>query len=219
MDRLAALEAEVKAESDAKQARKATALAKLRDQRVTNAASDAARSKSRSDAASDDEPAKLSDRRLRAMLDDEPRTKRRNSDDDERPRARRRGADEQIEDMSGAIELAAKANRVRKELTRAPAHGDKSWAKSAIASFALGPIGWLYAGSLREAVPASAAWTVAGLAAWKFLPFLLMPMMMVALPLSAIAGVVYALQYNRSGSRQRLFNSDKAAETKQLKGG
>jgi hypothetical protein len=33
---------------------------------------------------------------------------------------------------------------------------------------------------------------------------------MVALPLSGIAGVIYALQYNRTGKRQRLFgDSDK----------
>ena len=37
------------------------------------------------------------------------------------------------------------------------------------------------------------------------------------LPLSGIAGVVYALQYNRKGSRQRLFDKDKAK--KQLPSG
>jgi len=41
---------------------------------------------------------------------------------------------------------------------------------------------------------------------------------MVVLPLSAIAGVVYALQYNRNGSRQRLFDGDKT-KTKQLRSG
>jgi hypothetical protein len=75
---------------------------------------------------------------------------------------------------------------------------------------ALGPLGWLYAGSLREAVPASAAWLLLAAIASKILPaVLLMPVLMVALPLSGIAGVVYALQYNRTGKRQRLFgNSD-----------
>ena len=38
---------------------------------------------------------------------------------------------------------------------------------------------------------------------------LLMPVLMVALPLSGIAGVVYALQYNRNGRRQRLFGDEK----------
>ena len=49
----------------------------------------------------------------------------------------------------------------------------------------------------------------------KILPTLLiMPALMVALPLSGIAGIVYALQYNRHGGRQRLFGDDK----KQLPG-
>jgi hypothetical protein len=39
------------------------------------------------------------------------------------------------------------------------------------------------------------------------------------MPLSAIAGVVYAMQYNRSGKRQRLFGGAKpdAAPRKQLR--
>jgi hypothetical protein len=44
----------------------------------------------------------------------------------------------------------------------------------------------------------------------------LMPVLMVVLPLSGIAGVVYALQYNRKGGRQRLFDKEKP---KQLKSG
>ena len=57
----------------------------------------------------------------------------------------------------------------------------------------------------------------AGTPASKFLPTLLMlPVFMVILPLSAIAGVVYALQYNRSGSRQRLFGDKDNAKQKQL---
>jgi hypothetical protein len=82
----------------------------------------------------------------------------------------------------------------------------------------LGPLGWLYAGSLREAVPASAAWLAFAALASKIIPmFLLMPVFMVVLPLSGIAGVVYAMQYNRKGSRQRLFG-DKKKPAKQLRG-
>jgi hypothetical protein len=121
-----------------------------------------------------------------------------------------------LDDLGGAIELAGKANRVKNELTKKPGKGEKSWIKSGVASLALGPIGWLYAGSLREAVPASAAWLVLAAIASKILPaVLLMPVLMVALPQSGIAGVVYALQYNRSGKRQRLFGDEK----KQLKSG
>ena len=47
--------------------------------------------------------------------------------------------------------------------------------------------------------------------------FLLMPVLLVAMPLSGIAGVVYALQYNRKGGRQRLFDKSKD-KPKQLTG-
>ena len=188
MDRLAALEAEVTADADAQRARKAAAVAKLRDQRVTQTAGDAAVRKRTS--ARSPEP---------APEFDEPVARRRAAIADADP----------LENLSGALELASKANQVKQELQRTRGKGDKSWKASAVASLALGPIGWLYAGSLRETVPASAAWIVLATLIWKVLPFLMMPVFLVAMPLSAIAGVVYALQYNRAGSRQRLFTGDK----------
>jgi hypothetical protein len=190
-ERLAALEAEVTADADAQRARKAAALAKLRDQRVTETAGGAAVVRNR--ATPRDESAR---RRPPAEIDDP------EADDD-----RRRGADS-LEDLGGALELAAKANRVKQELARKPRKGEKNWMISGGASL-LGPIGWLYAGSLREAVPATAAWLLVASVVWKVLPFLWMPLMMVVMPLSAIAGVIYAMQYNRSGKRQRLFGDKK----------
>ncbi len=197
MERLAALEAEVTADADAQRTRKAAALTRLRDQRVTQAAE---RNHLHTRQA---EPA--------APPIDEP------------VRRAARGSDklDQLEDLGGAIELASKAHRVKQELTRTPRKGDKSWIKSGGLSLVAGPIGWLYAGSLREAVPATAGWIALAVLASKILPvFLLMPVLLVALPLSAIAGVVYALQYNRSGSRQRLFDGDKGdkGKPKQLRG-
>lgn len=189
MDRLAALEAEVKADADAQRARKDAALAKLRDQRVTRTA---------------DPP--VNKKRVpepRADEDDEPR------------RGRSRGRDDELSSLSGALELAGKANRVREDLVRKPKQGEKSWIISGIASGVLGPIGWLYAGSMREAVPAAAAWVMlATFASWLLPALLLMPALMVALPLSGIAGIIYALQYNRAGGRQRLFGDDKDDKTK-----
>jgi hypothetical protein len=124
-------------------------------------------------------------------------------DDSDAANERARG----LEDLGGALELAAKANRVKQELSRTPKKGEKSWMVSGVASLALGPAGWLYAGSLREAVPATVGWLALALVASKILPvFLMMPALMVIMPLSAIAGVVYALSYNRTGSRQRLFD-------------
>ena len=192
MDRLAALEAEVTADADAQQARKAAAAAKLRDQRVTQTAErDALRARQ----------AELVGKPRRVADGPAPRA---------RPAPRDPDEDDALEGLGGALELAGKANRVKQELTRAPRKGDKSWIVSGVASLALGPIGWLYAGSLREAVPATAGWLALAAIASKILPvFLMMPVLMVVLPLSAIAGVVYAMQYNRTGRRQRLFDKAK----------
>lgn len=190
MDRLAALEAEVKADADAQRARKEAALAKVREQRAQQQAErDALRARQ----------AELVSRKQPAARGDD---------------------DDDGEGIGDALALARRAHGVKQELTRAPKAGEKSWVKSGIASMLFGPLGWLYAGSLREAVPASAAWIAFAALASNVLPmFLLMPVLMVALPLSGIAGVVYALQYNRTGSRQRLFDKSKDRPKKQLPGG
>lgn len=214
MERLAALEAEVKADADAQRARKEAALGRAREQR---AAQQAERDELRARQA-----ALVARKRA-------PATERDDDDDgagledlDDRAGGRGRGragarGGARGDELGDALALARKANDVKQELARPPKAGEKSWIKSGIASMALGPIGWLYAGSLREAVPASAAWVAIALLASKILPvFLLMPALMVALPLSAIAGVVYALQYNRAGKRQRLFGKD---EPKKLSSG
>jgi len=198
MERLAALEAEVKADADAQQARKAAALSRLRDQRVTQAAERDELRARQSDLVSGKRAAAEPARSRRAAIEDDDRAS-------------------QLENLGGALELASKANRVKQELTRTRKKGEKSWIASGVASLALGPVGWLYAGSLREAVPAAAGWVAIVALASKILPALLLwPALMVVMPLSAIAGVVYALQYNRSGTRQRLFDSK--SPPKQLRG-
>lgn len=190
-ERLAALEAEVKAEADVARARKDEALARLREQQAEQAELRA---------------------RQQALVAKKP-TKRDVRDDDDDEDARDGG-------LSGAIELANKANRVRNELAKKPGKGGKSWMISGVASLALGPLGWLYAGSLRESVPAATIWVLLAALAGKILPTLLLwPVLMVVMPLSGIAGVVYALQYNRHGGRQRLFDSDEKNPRKQLKSG
>jgi hypothetical protein len=140
MERLAALEAEVKADADAQRARKAVALTKLRDQRVTQTAGGALVVRNRAAPAEQARPRSRRTDRADAELDD-----------DDRRRV------DSLEDLGGALELASKANRVKQELARKPRKGEKNWMISGGASL-LGPIGWLYAGSLREAVPATAAW-------------------------------------------------------------
>jgi hypothetical protein len=108
------------------------------------------------------------------------------------------------------------ANRAQKELTRPRKQGDKSWLASAGLSLLFGPIGWLYAGSFREAIPGAFLYVlVAGILS-KLPMFLVWPVMMVGLPLSAIAGLVYALQYNKHGKRMRLWDRKSESDKKQL---
>ncbi|MEO8845455.1 MAG: hypothetical protein ABI591_24365 [Kofleriaceae bacterium] len=190
-ERMAALEAEVKADADAQRARKDVAMQKLRAQQA--------------------EQVELRRRQQELVATKKPAKKVIARDDDDQE------LDDRTEGLGQALELAGRANRVKQELQKTPGKGEKSWIKSGVASMLLGPLGWLYAGSWREAVPASALWVLMGTLASKILPtFLLMPVLMVVLPLSGIAGVVYALQYNRKGGRQRLFDKEKP---KQLKSG
>jgi hypothetical protein len=81
----------------------------------------------------------------------------------------------------------------------------KSLLLSAGLSF-FGPLGWLYAGSLKEAIPAAA---IALLVASIVPTFLLMPVLWLVMPLSALTGLVYAWQYNRHGHRTPIFLDDK----------
>lgn len=194
MERLAALEAEVKADADAQKAaaaRKEAAMAKLREQR--------AKEQAEKDALRERQAAIVKKQSKR----DEPAPRRGARDEEE-------DEDDEGSNLASAIELAGKANKVKKELAR---KGDKSWWKSGLASLALGPLGWLYAGSFREAIPASVVWlAVASLLSKIALPaFLLMPILLISLPLSAIAGIMYAVQYNKTGKRQRLFDKDRKA--------
>lgn len=178
MERLAALEAEVKADADAQRARKEAALEKVKAQRAADLA----------------EQEELRERQ--ALMVRKKRPTAEVEDDD-------RGSD-----LGGALALAKKANDVKNELAK---KGEKSWIKSGLASMLLGPLGWLYAGSFREAIPASVVY-LAFAALISKLPFIMWPVMMVALPLSGIAGVVYALQYNKTGQRQRLWGDKKKKE-------
>jgi hypothetical protein len=112
--------------------------------------------------------------------------------------------------LGAAGQALALAGEAKKALDRPRVEGEKSLIASAGLSL-LGPIGWLYAGSLKEAVPA----TIAQLLIAAIVPsFLLMPVLLVALPLSALAGLVYAWQYNKKGERTTIFLGDgKSTET------
>jgi hypothetical protein len=78
----------------------------------------------------------------------------------------------------------------------------KSLVASGLLSFFFGPIGWLYAGHWKEALPAAGV-----LILLKFIlpTFLLLPLLGVVGPVSAGVGVLYAWMYNRKGERQKLL--------------
>ena len=186
LERLAALEAEVKADADAQRVRKEAAVARVREQRASQLA----------------EKQALVYRQA-SLIKKKPLAVRERDDEPEQ------------DELGSTLALAKRANNVKRELEK---KGPKSWVKSGIASTALGPLGWLYAGSLREAIPASAVWLALAAVASKIIPtFLLLPVLMVAMPLSGIAGVLYALGYNKRGQRVRLF--DKTDDKKALKSG
>jgi len=193
--RLAALEAEVKAETAAKQVAKDAAMERLREQKAKK----------------DAERQALVTRQAAIVS----KKKRAPSAAEEPPARSRLGA---LDDLDGALELTRKARGVKEELTRPRGEHEKSWLWSGGLSLLLGPLGWLYAGSFREAVPASLAYLLAAAIVVK-LPFMfvLMPAILVALVASGFVGIFYAVQYNKHGGRQRLFNKDKGGKGK--KGG
>jgi hypothetical protein len=84
----------------------------------------------------------------------------------------------------------------------------KSLKIGGLVSVALGPIGWLYAGSWRESVPAAALFLGVGYLL-QFLPtIILWPALTIGLPISGIMGAIYASRYNKTGRRQRLFGEN-----------
>jgi hypothetical protein len=187
--RLAALEAEVKAETDTRTAAKNAALQKLREQK----------------AAKDAERQALVTRQAAAVQKQAAVA---------RPR---KPATASVDDLGDALELARKARGVKDELTRPREEHEKSWLISGGASLLLGPLGWLYAGSFREAVPASLAYLLAAAIVAK-LPFMfvLMPAILVAMLVSGFVGIFYAYQFNKHGSRQRLWGDKDKDDAKKL---
>ena len=80
--------------------------------------------------------------------------------------------------------------------------GDKSVIASGGLSLIFGPLGWLYAAPLKEALPGIAIYMLA----CSIVPsFLLWPLLGILGPVSALAGVYYAWRHNQTGERTGLF--------------
>ncbi len=85
-------------------------------------------------------------------------------------------------------------------------HDEKSLLASGALSFVFGPVGWLYAAPLKDAVPAIVGLSIAASVLTALLPYTLVASIFgVVSPLSAIAGVVYAYRYNKTGRRASML--------------
>ncbi len=114
--------------------------------------------------------------------------------------------DDDDDDDGFADKALALFRRGKQEVDERAPKGEKNIWISGGASLFLGPVGWLYAGAFREAIPASLAY----LAIAAVIPnMLLAPIAGIALPVSGIIGLVHAWRFNRSGKRQPLFIKDK----------
>jgi hypothetical protein len=109
----------------------------------------------------------------------------------------------EVGSATSALALATRAAGLQRRTGTAP-HDEKSLIASGALSFFFGPLGWLYAAPLREAIPAIFIFLIVG----KFLPlFLMSPLFLI----SALAGVAYAWRYNQTGERTPLVGDVKRA--------
>ncbi|MGZ3429808.1 MAG: hypothetical protein ACXVCV_24320 [Polyangia bacterium] len=78
----------------------------------------------------------------------------------------------------------------------------KSLVASGLLSFFFGPLGWLYAGSFKEAGAVALVYFLL----CAIIPHLLLaPLLAIAHPLSAAVGLLYAWRYNQKGERVPLL--------------
>ena len=104
---------------------------------------------------------------------------------------------ERLEELSRDVVVRPRPTAVVRETKSALASG--------ILSFVFGPLGWLYAAPLKEAIPAA----ILVMAVSAVLPkFLLVYIFGLLNPLSGIAGLLYAWSYNKAGRRMPLFGKE-----------
>jgi len=88
----------------------------------------------------------------------------------------------------------------------------KSVLASGLLSFFFGPIGWFYAAPLKNAAIGGGAYLLCA----SVLPhFMLVYVVGLVAPISAIAGIIYAVGYNTTGERLPIFGGSKE-EAKRL---
>src|SRR5882672_1962903 len=105
---------------------------------------------------------------------------------------------ERMERLTAEVRSApgALARAARTSALAAPTGERKSLVASGVLSLVLGPMGWLYAAPLREAVPAVLVYVLAA----SLLPHsLLVSLLGILAPLSSAAGIGYAWRHNQTG--------------------
>ena len=90
--------------------------------------------------------------------------------------------------------------------------GKKKLLVSGALSFFFGPLGWLYAAPLREAIPVIVVYVALGWLLNAIVPFLLVYVLGITSVASAIAGVLYAWGFNSAGKRVPLLLKEKDGE-------
>lgn len=108
---------------------------------------------------------------------------------------------------STALALVKAGGGAARSLVATGGDGKKSMIASGLLSFFFGPLGWLYAGSFKEAGVVALVYFLL----CAIIPHLLLaPLLAIAHPLSAAIGVLYAWKYNQKGERATLLPSDES---------
>ena len=114
---------------------------------------------------------------------------------------RRRGGG--VGGLEGALVRQAGRGVVEQALARRG--GEKSAIASGALSFVFGPLGWVYAAPLKEALPAAVLYWLL-LRGLSLLPWMLAaPLLSLVATATVVAGVLYAWQYNKNGHVTPLF--------------
>lgn len=139
------------------------------------------------------------------MKDDE-RAAGKSAEDDRQAESRLAALKAEVDRVSAGASLAMEVAGL-KEPTRAL--GKKKLWVSGVLSFFLGPLGWLYAAPLKEAIPAIVVYLIVG----SILPsFLLVYLLGLTNVVCAVAGVLYAWGFNSAGKRVPLVLQEKGGD-------
>jgi hypothetical protein len=127
-----------------------------------------------------------------------------------------RAEEGKLESLKAEVDRVASGATLALEVAglKAPtrALGKKRLLVSGALSFFFGPLGWLYAAPLREAIPVIVVYVGVGWLLNAILPFLMFYVLGIVNVASAVAGVLYAWSFNTEGRRATLFLKEKGGE-------